>query len=201
MPKKVRIYSSGHYMCRVDDEVYMDNSRLLPAIHNIKSEYVVLSDYAKGTLDDPSSIIKMLNDNKCKVVVDPKLSLDEYRDVFLLKPNRLEFENYVGKCEDIDDICRRGETLREELNVEHLIITLGSGGCIYINQSGCNHIPCPPVSKVFDVTGAGDSFLAGVIKGLYERMSMVDSIHLGNKVAGIAVSNPGTYVIQSEDLL
>ena len=54
--------------------------------------------------------------------------------------------------------------------------------------------------KVFDVVGAGDTFLAALTYGYLKYGSIEEAIPLANKAAAIAVSHRGTYVLKEEDV-
>jgi len=77
----------------------------------------------------------------------------------------------------------------------YLITTKGSEGATY---RGITY----PGSKVpvFDVAGAGDTFLSALVY-FYLSTSLIESaIPYANKAAAIAVSNPGTYVLTKDDV-
>ena len=62
---------------------------------------VVLSDYAKGTLDDIQSLIQLANRYNVPVLVDPKgTDFEKYHGAILITPNLDEFEAVVGACKD-----------------------------------------------------------------------------------------------------
>ncbi len=76
-----------------------------------------------------------------------------------------------------------------------LITTKGSSGAIYKGKL------YPGVKvPVFDVAGAGDTFLAGLVYGYLRYGGIEKAIPLANKSAAIAVSNPGTYVLTQQDI-
>ena len=54
--------------------------------------------------------------------------------------------------------------------------------------------------NVFDVVGAGDTFLSALVYFYLVHGSIEDSIPYANKAASIAVSNFGTYVLTKEDV-
>ena len=54
--------------------------------------------------------------------------------------------------------------------------------------------------NVYDVVGAGDTFLAALTFGFLQYGRIEQSIPLANKAAAIAVSHTGTYVLQEEDV-
>ena len=78
-----------------------------------------------------------------------------------------------------------------------LIVTLGSRGARF------EYDVFPPSSakKVFDVCGAGDTFLCGLVIGNILFGDLSKSIALANHCAGIAVEHSGTYQISADDIL
>jgi fructokinase len=57
-------------------------------------------------------------------------------------------------------------------NLSLLIVTCGKAGSKYITSSFCGEVPGFAVQAV-DTTGAGDGFVAGLLKGLYEHPQAV----------------------------
>jgi len=54
--------------------------------------------------------------------------------------------------------------------------------------------------KMFDVCGAGDTFLAGLTYKMLQREPIGPCIEFANKCAGIAVQHRGTYTLKKEDI-
>jgi len=54
--------------------------------------------------------------------------------------------------------------------------------------------------NVYDVVGAGDTFLAALTFGFLQYGKVEEAIPLANKAAAIAVSHTGTYVLKEEDV-
>ena len=197
IPLKTRIMSNNRYMSRIDDEEYIQDTELENTIletWNAQSGVIVLSDYNKGTIKNPLEFIKK---SKAKVLVDPKLSLDNYKGAYLLKPNKKEFEDYVGVCKTPKELMAKAQLTRDHLELQHLVVTLGEDGVLLVGDT-IEHYESR-VEEVFDVTGAGDTFMAGLALGTEANMSISASTRTANKLAGIAVSHNGTYTIAGED--
>tara|TARA_Y100000022_G_scaffold92718_1_gene80070 strand:+ start:186 stop:1055 length:870 start_codon:yes stop_codon:yes gene_type:complete len=197
IPLKTRIMSNNRYMSRIDDEEYIQDTELENTIletWNAQSGVIVLSDYNKGTIKNPLEFIKK---SKAKVLVDPKLSLDNYKGAYLLKPNKKEFEDYVGVCKTPKELMAKAQLTRDHLELQHLVVTLGEDGVLLVGDT-IEHYESR-VEEVFDVTGAGDTFMAGLALGTEANMSISASTRTANKLAGIAVSHNGTYTITGED--
>ena len=80
-------------------------------------------------------------------------------------------------------------------NYEILIITRGGKGGEYQGEL----YPAEKVN-VFDVVGAGDTFLAALTYGYLKYGRIDKAIPLANKAAAVAVSHRGTYVLTEEDV-
>lgn len=73
-----------------------------------------------------------------------------------------------------------------------VILTLGADGCYLRSTDAIQKISALPVEAT-DTTGAGDSFVAGLITGLVHGRPLYDCASLGCKVAAFAVTGPGAY--------
>ena len=135
---------------------------------------LVISDYDKGFLTT-EKIFELTSRFVGPVFIDSKktnLPADAY-----IKVNELEYER-MAYC-----------------NYEHLIITRGSKGAEYKGDL----YPAEKVN-VFDVVGAGDTFLAALTYGYLKYGRIDKAIPLANKAAAVAVSHRGTYVLTEEDV-
>ena len=90
--------------------------------------------------------------------------------------------------------------LREllDLGPEHVILTLGEGGCILYTRGGQEErFEVPRALKeaypAVDETGAGDAFSSGLIKALLDGHELPEAIRYGQVVAAIACSRLGAY--------
>jgi sugar/nucleoside kinase (ribokinase family) len=54
-------------------------------------------------------------------------------------------------------------------------------------------VPALSHFESIDPTGAGDNFLAGLIFGLHEGLTFIDSLKMGNIVGGLATEVIGCY--------
>tara|TARA_B100002019_G_scaffold293159_1_gene319061 strand:+ start:1077 stop:2237 length:1161 start_codon:yes stop_codon:yes gene_type:complete len=178
MPIKQRIYADKHYVTRIDREQTIDNSTLFDYVkEHVHNCTVVISDYNKGTIQDPQRLIKILKQNSCYIIVDPKQHLDLYTGANVIKPNKQEYEEYNNGV-DTD-----------------MVVTLGADGYM-INGT---HYPTQQ-QEVYDVTGAGDTFLAVMSYFLDFGESLEFACEMANKGAGVSVQHNGVYVVHWKDL-
>lgn len=174
-------------------------TRLEPIIAN--ADILILSDYAKGVLSQPSALIQYARAHGVKVLVDPKnADLSVYQGASLLTPNLSEFEAAVGVCHTELDIEQKGKKLVEDLNLEALLVTRGSQGMTLIQATGAiDHIPSQ-AREVFDITGAGDTVIAVLAASMAAQLPLLQSAKLANIAAGISVGKLGTATITCEEL-
>ena len=152
---------------------------IMAAMHQ-NYDAIVVSDYNKGFVD--LNLIKDLarKNPNIKVFIDTKSTTPPRRDNIIYKINQKEFE-----------------ALREDHipRSSNCIVTMGANGALW-NKKQFQ----VPVARTFDVTGAGDTFLAALVFYYVQLDSMEESIAFANKAAAIAVENPGTYTLTMEDV-
>jgi sugar/nucleoside kinase (ribokinase family) len=80
-------------------------------------------------------------------------------------------------------------------------VTLGANGSLVVETSGeesvMTTVPVHPVERVVDTTGAGDSFAAGFLYGVVNRLGPERSARLGSLAASEVVSHLGARPITS----
>ena len=182
---KTRVICDGHYVTRIDDDKHADSTSVLETIelHDFSEyEYVILSDYNKGVLDESLEIIKHINKFNCKIIVDPKEHANQYKDAWLVKPNNSEFTKFG-------------------FNDWHgNIITTNAGDNVTATIDNIEYdIPVESV-EVSDVTGAGDCFLAAFVYGLTKQYTYKHCLELAIKGSREAVKHVGTHTLAVSDL-
>ena len=198
IPLKIRILSEGHYMSRVDDEDWIKETQLeeevWDSVNVMKEDIVVLSDYNKGSIKNP---LEFISKTKAKVIVDPKLSLDNYKGAYVCTPNKKEFESYIGPWATPKELINKAALTRDHLELNYLIVTLGSEGVLLIGDT-IEHYDATQ-QEVYDVTGAGDTFVAGLALSVDKGLTISQATIIANRLAGISVGHNGTYIITDED--
>lgn len=205
---KTRIYSNGQYIARLDKEepVVHDEQSLIDLLFEKNPSMIIISDYGKSTVSKPEHIINRANKLNIKVLVDTKSNLSKYNGAYLIKPNIKEFLDWTGMDipEDPDEALNKLSyqlltSAREQLKVDNLVITLGDRGCIHVDSYGVKKYATLP-NKAIDVTGAGDSFIAGLAVALDEGKGIKRAIDFANKVASIAVTKKGTHYVKRNEI-
>ncbi|MET0043921.1 MAG: bifunctional D-glycero-beta-D-manno-heptose-7-phosphate kinase/D-glycero-beta-D-manno-heptose 1-phosphate adenylyltransferase HldE [Candidatus Thiodiazotropha sp. 6PLUC3] len=203
---KLRVISQHQQLLRLDFEQPMWQVDLteLEGLYEQQlgdCDLVILSDYAKGTLQQPQRLIAAARAQGVPVLVDPKGSdFEKYRDATLLTPNLKEFEAVVGHCETDQVLNERGMALREKLNLQSLMITLSERGLLLIQKDVPPlHLPTR-AREVFDVTGAGDTVIGVLGAGMAAGMPIQDAAGLANVAAGLMVGKLGAGSVSLEEL-
>jgi len=182
---KTRVICDGHYVTRIDDDKSADGTSVLETIELqdfSEYEYVILSDYNKGVLDESLEIIKHINKFNCKIIVDPKEHSAHYIGAWLVKPNYKEFDEF-------------GFTYWQS----NIITTKAGDNVVATIDNVDYNIPVEPV-EVSDVTGAGDCFLAAFVYGLTKQYTYKHCLELAIKGSREAVKHVGTHTLTVNDL-
>lgn len=182
---KTRIISDGHYITRLDEDQDANSSAVLDTIlHDDFSQYdyVILSDYDKGVLDNAKQIIAHINSQGPKVIVDPKRYAHDYEGAWLVKPNNSEYTKFEF----------------DEWQGNIIITDAGHSVTAKIDDIEYN-IPIETV-EVSDVTGAGDCFIAAFVYGLTKGYTHKKCLEIAVKGSTESVKHAGTYILKQEDV-
>lgn len=151
-------------------------------------DIILISDYNKGFITP--QLMYHINDVAeriyAKLIIDPKPSNREcYTKAFAITPNNKEFEQ-----------------MREIVNnqyFENIIVTHGNQGVSIVKSNGFGMVDLPAEKvEVFNVTGAGDSFVAifSICIGL--GIDVVQASRIANKCAAYVVTKSGTASVPLE---
>ena len=182
---KTRVLCDGHYVTRIDNDYIADGETVLGKICETDFsiyDYVILSDYNKGTLDESLRIIEHINKFNCRIVVDPKEHANQYKGAWLVKPNYKEFGDF-------------GFT-----NWQSNIITTNAGESVIARIDNEVFEVSVDAVEVSDVTGAGDCFLAAFVYALVNEYDYKKAIELAVQGSTESVKHVGTYILTEKDL-
>ncbi|MFA7586897.1 MAG: PfkB family carbohydrate kinase, partial [Novosphingobium sp.] len=120
--------------------------------------------------------------------------------VFLAKPSQGEFEALTGTTyASAADIGEAAMAFVRSGKVQHLTVTLGHLGAVMAYPGGVDIRPALPV-EVKSATGAGDSFVAGILHGFARGEDATGAFRWGMAAGTAAVLTPGTDLCQSADI-
>jgi D-beta-D-heptose 7-phosphate kinase/D-beta-D-heptose 1-phosphate adenosyltransferase len=165
------------------------------------AEVILISDYAKGTLQNiPKLITASRNANKI-VLVDPKQrDFSVYRGASLVTPNIAELEAVAGKIETEAALVEKGLNLITTHALGGLLITRGElGMTLLLPNESPKHLPTR-AQEVYDVTGAGDTVIAVLAVALAAGMPLLQATQLANYAAGVVVGKLGTATVSLSEL-
>lgn len=203
---KLRVMSRHQQLLRMDfeetfgveDSDTFDDKIALVLPH---ADILVLSDYAKGTLQDCQALIKRAKIAGIPVLVDPKGGdFTRYQGASLLTPNIAEFEAVVGRCESEQEVVRKGLQLISKLNIDALLVTRGEMGMTLLRaHQAAIHLPAR-AREVYDVTGAGDTVIAVLAAVLAAGQTLPEAVAMANLAAGIVVGKLGAATVSAPEL-
>jgi rfaE bifunctional protein kinase chain/domain len=202
---KLRVIGRQQQLLRIDFETAPSHEALamtlaefgtLVASHDV----VILSDYGKGGLAHIATMIERSRAARRPVLVDPKGDdWDRYRGATLLTPNRNELRAVVGRWRDEQDLARRVEALRTQLDLDALLVTRSEEGMSLFTDTGALSIPAQ-AREVFDVSGAGDTVIATAGALVAAGAPLADAVRIANRAAGVVVGKLGTAVATPAEL-
>lgn len=202
---KLRVISRNQQLIRLDFEKNFALQRPINldafSIDFANYDAVVLSDYNKGTLAEPQSIIHAAKNSGKRVIIDPKgLDFSKYQNASLLTPNQSEFEAIVGSVANDQELLEKGEQLRQSLELDALLITRSEKGMALIEKNKAPYLQPTDAKEISDVTGAGDTVIATLAVTLAATGDSVLASQLANKAAGIVIGKLGTATASRSEL-
>ena len=206
---KQRLMSSNQQLARIDYEQYFHASKLSKIfntfIKNIaKTDLIIVSDYGKGTIFNARKLIQSARKLGKKILIDPKgKDFTKYKGANLITPNKSEFEKIMGKVSSKKDLLNKAKKMLKHLNLESLVVTLGSEGMYVLSKSNkkikeefINAYP----QEVFDVSGAGDTTISALGAALSEGKDIFSAAEFANFAASISVSKLGTSTVNKDEI-
>jgi D-beta-D-heptose 7-phosphate kinase / D-beta-D-heptose 1-phosphate adenosyltransferase len=190
--RKERIFAGSRLICRVDEDRLSQltgyearhrfENRVIRSLKNASA--LVISDYDKGALTEPTAarFLRVAAANHIPVFVDAKHNWHWYEDgAFCLFPNEKELIGFA--------VYQGASVIRK----------LGARGC------EVDGVLVPTIAQQeFDVSGAGDVFLAAFVAEYLSSISEQDALRgaaeFANRVAGISVQHVGTHVVTWEEI-
>ena len=183
--KKTRFVDSrtNHMFIRIDEgegDIFPITQEILDDIEWEKYDAIIISDYCKGYIDE--STIKYITQKHSITFLDTKkIIIETMGGVKFIKINDVEYE---FSSENMADWWK-----------EKMIITRGSKGAEYKDVK----YPVDEVD-VRDTSGAGDTFLAGLVYAYISEKNIESAIEVANKCATQVVQKKGTAKINKLEL-
>ena len=180
---------SGQMVLRVDEHDYCEriDKKVLEDIRNNKCkpyfsgstdvDAIIISDYCKGFLEEDD--IQFICENNDNVFVDTKKKLSSWiESADFIKINFIEYTNNK-------ELLHNNKAL-----LDKTIITCGDRGCIFRgDRYSVEKVP------IKDLSGAGDTFLAGLVVEYLKSNDIVKAINFAQECTTIVVQKHGVSTI------
>ncbi|MGM9648049.1 MAG: 1-phosphofructokinase [Eubacteriales bacterium] len=114
-------------------------------------------------------ILERISGHGVRTVVDATgdllLNVLAYRP-FLIKPNRVELEEVVGRSLPDDAAIEEAARQLQDKGARNVLVSLGGDGALLVDEDGAVHRAPAMCSKAVYTVGAGDSMVAGFLAGV-----------------------------------
>ena len=183
---------SGQMVLRVDEHDYCEriDKEVLETIRNNKCkphfndvtevDAIIISDYCKGFLEEDD--IQFICENNDNVFVDTKKKLGKW----------IEFADYI-KINELE--YKKNHEILSDGFEDKLIVTLGSKGCRWNGKEFLvEEVP------VKDVSGAGDTFIAGLVRGYLDTNNIESAIEFAQRCTTHVVQKHGVAIATLKEI-
>ena len=192
--RKVRYVDkkSNQLVLRVDEHDYCDrilkkdltrikNNKLTVMGNTIEVDAIIVSDYCKGFLEEDD--IQYICENNTDVFVDTKKKLGDWIwSTTFIKINSIEYQ-------------QNKSFFKNNSVMDKTIVTKGNRGCLFQGKI----YPTEDV-QVKDISGAGDTFLAGLVVEYVRTKDIIKAISFAQECTKIVVQKHGVSVVTKEEM-
>ena len=202
---KLRVIGRQQQLLRVDFENTPQNEVLASQTDRFHAllpdnDVVLFSDYGKGGLTHVAQMIEAARTLGKPVLIDPKGSdYSRYAGASCITPNRAELQQVIGPWSDEAELTRKVQTLREQLQLDSVLLTRSEEGMTLFDAQGQISVAAQ-AREVFDVTGAGDTVIATLATLVAAGLSLREAMPLANRAGGVVVGKFGTATVRYEEL-
>ncbi|MFW5847612.1 MAG: bifunctional heptose 7-phosphate kinase/heptose 1-phosphate adenyltransferase [bacterium] len=195
IPTKTRFVDqvSNQILLRVDENDRLERIKGLDKQKWELYSAVVISDYNKGYLHEED--IEYISKKHPITFMDTKKKISGIggwaSNIKFIKINEKEYNENINNLEFFDNT---------------LIVTLGDKGANIrihnydINEFEWFHVPLETEHAVRDLSGAGDTFLAGLVVHYMKNYKTFNAVKFANKAASYAVSKKGVVAVKLEEI-
>jgi len=183
---------SNQLVLRVDEHDYCDrilkkdltrikNNMLTVMGNTLEMDAIIVSDYCKGFLEEDD--IQYICENNTDVFVDTKKKLGDWIwSTTFIKINSIEYQ-------------QNKSFFKNNSVMDKTIVTKGNRGCLFQGKI----YPTEDV-QVKDISGAGDTFLAGLVVEYVRTKDIIKAISFAQECTKIVVQKHGVSVVTKEEM-
>ncbi len=209
---KTRVLSSGQQLLRIDNEkAHSPTPETIQHVtRNCRNamkgvDGIIISDYAKGMLSKSvfEAILTEATKRNLRIFVDPKgKDFSRYSEVECLTPNLKEAADSTGiAITDSESLIKAGRKISRITRAKCVCITRGAEGAALFQRRRKPVFISGHKREVYDITGAGDTFIGYFGAGYFGGLSFSDAADLANHAASITVGKLGVATVSPEELL
>lgn len=158
-------------------------------------DVILLQNEIPGRVN--AKVLQLASEAAIPVCVNPApmtgFDCDLLGQITYLIVNEVEAEDLAGvPVHDVDSARQAAQYLLEQ-GTQHVIVTLGSRGSVYLDRSG-NWIETPAFSvPSVDSTAAGDTFIGAFMASYFGGTELKESLRYATAASALAVSAAGAY--------
>jgi D-beta-D-heptose 7-phosphate kinase/D-beta-D-heptose 1-phosphate adenosyltransferase len=208
---KTRIVAHGQHVVRIDKEKLMplaakeEDAVVRSALDVVDLvDAVIVSDYAKGFVTNGilNAVIAQSRKSGIPVLIDPKgKDYGKYSGATILTPNRREALEACGlDANESDQVPAAAARIYERCDLSALVVTEGENGITLVEPEGDIFRLRAQTHEVYDVTGAGDTVIAGLGVSIASGLNFREAVYIANVAAGVVVEQVGTTAITVDHL-
>lgn len=173
-------------------------NELIEVVKELSTNYqiaVMSGSLPKGVASEYYGQVLNAIPNNVKVIVDTEkhnmLSALGAREVFMVKPNLRELEDFTGNVvRDLHDMVKASKKYLDK-GVKYVLVSLGSEGAVLTD--GTESYFCKSANVAVNSTvGAGDSMISAVCVGLLKGADMPELLRMAASAGTAAVTTSGT---------
>jgi 6-phosphofructokinase 2 len=175
------------------------------AIASSDADYVVASgSLPRGAPDDTYVRLAQIAAEKgARFVLDasgaPLTEALSRSRMFLVKPSLGEFEAFLGRKLAHNEVGEAAQAHVRTGAAQHIAVTLGADGAVLATSDRIIRLPAIDV-PVNSATGAGDSFVAGMVWALAQGHDVEEAFRFGQAAGAATVMTSGTELCRRQDV-
>lgn len=202
---KLRVIGRSQQMLRIDFEKEPDHEVLAGMLERFEAllpqhDAVLFSDYGKGGLAHIPQMIRLAREAGKAVLIDPKGSdWERYAGASVITPNRAELAQVIGSWSSEEQLHKKAQALRQQLDLQALLVTRSEEGMTLFEADRVTSVPAN-AREVADVTGAGDTVIATMALMVACGVGLEEAMTLANRAGGLVVAKFGTASLSYEEL-
>lgn len=179
---------------------------LFEAVASTDADYVVASgSLPRGAPDDTYvRLANLVAERGGRFVLDTSgaalLEAMSHARMFLVKPSLGEFEAFLGRNLKHNEVGAAAQAHIRTGAAQYIAVTLGADGAVLASADQIVRLPAIDV-PVNSATGAGDSFVAGMVWSLAEGHSIDEAFRFGQAAGAATVMTSGTELCRQQDVL